>query len=50
MKKLNKFKLVIEFKTTEEECTEEELLEGSWLYDSDFQGAITKSTLRRLNK
>lgn len=47
----NKFKLVIYFETNEEGDTSQEgidnLLEGSWLYDSSFDGAISSKRLVR---
>jgi hypothetical protein len=51
---MKKYKLEIEFETDEiiDGGTKPEdidsLLEGSWLYDTDFRGVITKSTLKKI--
>lgn len=50
---MNKFKLVVYFETTElggtAQPSVDSLLEGSWLMDTDFRGAITSAKLTRRN-
>ena len=47
-----KFRIEIEFETDEKIGTSEEeldeLLDGCWLYDSDFSGAITKLIIKEV--
>jgi hypothetical protein len=37
--------LVVYFQTKEEGGSVDELLEGSWLYDSEFPGAVSSARL-----
>ena len=50
--KHKKFRIEIEFVTEEDGGTKEEdidsLLEGCWLYDDGFMGAITKKKIKKI--
>lgn len=45
---MREFKLIIEIATEENIEGIDELLKGSWLYNDEFRGAITKSYLYEL--
>ena len=52
--KIKRYRVEIEFETEEEIGTTKEdldgLLDGSWLYDNGFMGAVTKCKLKKRDK
>ena len=45
---MNKYRISIEVECDEEIERIDDVLEGSWLYNDDFRGAITKKDLKVL--
>jgi hypothetical protein len=42
-----KYKLEVYFVSEEQYAQPEDVLEGSWLYDTDFRGAVSSAKLMR---